>query len=433
MTRLRTAVAVVTLLLSTPAMVRADVVLDWNEIATGAYIANGQSPFAQARFMAITQLAVFEAVNAITGDYEPYLRTVVAPVGASARAAAIAAAYAVVSHYFPATANLDTAYAASLARIPDGPAKTNGIAAGQAAAAQIIASRVGDGSAPPEFYLPTSDDPGAWQTTVGCPAAGGVNLHWKKITPFGIPSDPSNREGWIRHFRPGPPPALTSRKYAQDYDEVKRVGASTSDSSDRPLDRADVVRFFQASSPTLVANMAARQVAAVQRTSLSYNARALALINMAINDSLVASFGAKYFYNLWRPETAIPAGNTDRNRRTTVDATFTPFIATPCFPSYPSNHASGSYAGGEMLDRLYGDGRHAISLTNPAVPGVTLRYRSFGQITDDVDDARIFGGIHFRFDQEGGARLGRDVAGYIYRHNLGRAKHPWNDRRDHDD
>ncbi|HYU57108.1 MAG TPA: vanadium-dependent haloperoxidase [Actinomycetota bacterium] len=195
------------------------------------------------------------------------------------------------------------------------------------------------------------------------------------------------------------------------------------DSTERPPDRADVARFYAGSSPSFLLNLAAREVSAAQDRSLSHNARALALINMAISDSLVASFFTKYHYNLWRPETAIRLGDTDGNPKTDPDPAFAPFILTPCFPSYPSNHASGSSGGAEMLRRLYGAGGHDITLANPAVPGMTLHYSAFKQITDDVDDARVYSGIHFRFDQEAGGRLGRGVATYIYKHGL-RPVHP---------
>jgi hypothetical protein len=415
MTRLRVAVALIAVLVCSPMKARADVVLDWDSIAMNTLAAQGQSPFAQARYMSITQLAVFEAVNAITGDYEPYLGTVIAPAGASADAAAIAAAYRVLKNYFPGAANLDTAYAAALAAIPDGAAKTDGIATGEAAAAQMIALRVGDGASPPEFYLPESSDPGVWQTTPSCPAVGGVFFQWQKITPFGIPSA-SGSQTWLDRFLPAPPPALTSSRYAKDYSEVKTVGSINS--TERPQDRADVARFYAASTPSFVFNLAARQVAVAQGKSLSENARAFALLNMASNDSLVASFGAKYFYLRWRPETAIRAGNLDGNAKTDPDFTFAPFVVAPCFPGYPSNHASGSYSAAEILRRLNGAGGHDITIANPAVPDVTLHYTTFTQITDDIDDARVYGGIHFRFDQDAGGRLGHDIATFVYKHNL---------------
>jgi hypothetical protein len=432
MRRLRTSVTLVALLVCSPIAARADVVLDWNAIAVSTLVGQGQSPFAQARLMAITQLAVFEAVNAITGDYKPYLGTVVAPLGASADAAAVTAAYKVLKNYLPAAANLDSAYAASLALILDGSAKSGGIATGEAAAAQMIALRVGDGSSPAQFYRPTSTDPGVWQLTPNCPPAGGVNFQWQNITPFGVPSVPGSH-AWIAWFAPGPPPALTSNRYATDYNEVKRVGNVSSDLADRPQDRADVAKFYAASSPSLVFNLAARQVAAAQGTSPSKNARALALLNMASNDSLVASFWMKYHYTLWRPETAIFEGNLDGNANTDADATFKPYILTPCFPSYPSNHGAGSNSAAEILRRIYGAGGHAITIANPGVPGLTFSYTRFDQITNDISDARVYGGIHFRFDQVAGADLGRHVATYVYKHNLRRAKHSDNDNDDDDE
>ena len=414
---LRLVCPLITIMLLGAAAARADVVLDWNEIAVNTAIANGQNPFAQARYAAITQLAVFEAVNAIRGDYQPYLGTITAPPGASAEAAAVAAAYRVLSTYFPASAStLDAARANSLALIPDGQAKDDGIATGEAAAAAMILLRSNDGSSPPRFKIPGSPLPGAWQATPSCPVVNGIAVgaffHWQNVAPFGIRS--------AGEFLLNPPPALTSNRYAKDYAEVMTVGSLTS--AQRPPDRADVVRFFALTSPTLALNQAARQVAERQGRSLSENARALALLDMAISDSFVASFLTKYHFNFWRPETAIRAGDTDGNWNTNADPTFLPFIATPCFPSYPSNHASGSNSGVEVLRRLYGEGGHSISLSNPAVPDIILQYTTFKQITDDVDDARVYGGIHFRFDQVAGRRLGRAVGTSVYKNNL-RAVH----------
>jgi hypothetical protein len=431
MRRIGYTVTLVGLLACSPVAAKGDVVLDWNAIAASTLISQGQSPYAQSRFMAIIQLAVFEAVNAITGDFKPYLGTVVAPAGASADAAAVTAAYAVLKNYFPLAPNLDSQYATSLAAIANGAAKSSGIATGQAAAAQMIARRVNDGSSPPQFSLPTSTDPGVWQLTPSCPAAGGVAFQWPNMTPFGVPSVPGS-QAWIAQFAPGPPPALTSKRYARDYNEVKKVGDVSSDLTERPQDRADVARFYAASSPSFVFNLAARQLAVAEGSSLSENARVLALINMASNDSLVASFWMKYHYKLWRPETAIREGNLDGNAKTDADVSFMPYILTPCFPSYPSNHGSGSNSAAEILRRVYGAGGHAITMSNPALPGLTFHYTRLSQITDDISDARVYGGIHFRFDQDAGADLGHDVAAYIYRHNL-RAKHSHNDNDDEDD
>jgi hypothetical protein len=147
-------------------------------------------------------------------------------------------------------------------------------------------------------------------------------------------------------------------------------------------------------------------------------ARTLALLNMAINDGLIASMETKYFYQFWRPVTAIRAGDTDGNARTDADFGFTPFITTPAFPSYPSAHASAGYAAREVLERSGGVGIQSITLANVTLPDVILHYTTLQQITEDIDDARVYGGIHFRFDQEAGAWQGRHVGEYVYMHNL---------------
>jgi len=405
-----------TLLLGT-VVAKADSVLDWNVIAVDTAVANGQNPFAQARYAAIVQLAVFEAVNAITGDYRPYIGTIVAPHGASADAAAIQAAYRVLSTYFPASAStLDAARANSLALIHDVQAKSKGIATGDAAAYALIALRANDGSSPAQFKIPGPVVPGEWQATPSCPIVNGIAVgiafQWQNITPFGIRS--------AKEFLLEPPPALTSNKYAKAYNEVMTVGSL--DSTERPPDRSDVATYYAATSPTQAFNQAARQVAQEQRRSLSENARALALVNMAISDSLVATFLNKYHYNFWRPETAIRAGDTDGNRKTDPDPNYVPFIVTPCFPSYPSNHGSAANAAAAVMRRLYGEAGHSMTLSNPAVPTIVLQYTSFRQITDDISDARVYGGIHFRTDQVAGARLGKAVGQTVYRNNL-RAVH----------
>jgi hypothetical protein len=395
------------------ALAKADSVLDWNEIAVNTAVANQQNPFAQARYAAIVHLAVFEAVNAVTGEYRPYLGTITAPPDASAEAAAIEAAYRVLSAYFPASqAALDSDRKQSLGSIPDGQAKINGITTGDAAAQAMITLRANDGSSPAQFKVPGPPVPGEWQATSSCPIvngiAVGIALQWQNITPFGIPR--------ASDFLLDPPPALTSNRYARTYNEVMTVGSI--DSTDRPQDRADVALFYEASSPTQVFNQAARQVAKEQGRSLSENARALALINMAMSDTLVATFLNKYHYNFWRPETAIHAGDADGNPKTDGDPSWAPFIVTPCFPSYPSAHGGASNGAAVVMRRIYGEDGHSITLSNPAVPNIVLQYTSFSEITADISDARVYGGIHFRTDQDAGARLGQAVGRVIYRDNL---------------
>jgi PAP2 superfamily len=400
------------------AAAKADVVLDWNGIAVNTAVANGQNPFAQARSAAVVQLAVFEAVNAITGEYRPYLGTITAPPGASPDAAAIQAAYRVLSTYFPTSAStLDAERINSLASIPDGQAKTDGIATGEAAASAMIVLRADDGSSPPQFKIPGSPVAGEWQATPSCPivneVAVGIAFQWQNVTPFGIHR--------AKDFLLDPPPALGSREYAKAYNEVMTVGSI--DSSERPQDRSNVAIFYATSSPTQVFNQVVQQVAQERWHSLTENARALAVVNMAMNDSLVAAFLNKYHYNFWRPETAIHAGNADGNRGTHSDPSYVPFVTTPCFPSYPSNHGSAAGGAAEILRQIYGESRHSITLSNPAVPDIVLQYTTFKQITDDISDARVYGGIHFRTDQDAGERLGKAIGKAVYKNNLRRKHH----------
>jgi hypothetical protein len=394
---------------------RADVVLTWNEIAVRTMVQQGQNPFLQARTASIVQLAVFEAVNAINGEFEPYLG-LGAAAGASAEAAAATAAYDVLKAFFPAATDLDARYAATLSTIPDGESKTAGVSAGHQAATQILLHRANDGAAGPQISPVGLPVPGVWQVTVpGCAAgaSGGVFYHWRNVVPFGVPE--------VARFRPEPPPDVTSTAFAKAFEEVKRVGDVISPY--RPDDRSDVARFYHATSPTQVVSQAARQVAAAGGLTLSENARLLALANMAVNDSLIASMSAKYHYNYWRPVTAIRFPGTYGRHGIEADPGFTPLIGTPCFPSYPSNHASATRSGAEVLRRAFGAGGHDLVIDNPYVAPVShlhYRYSAFDDFCADVDDARIFGGVHYRFDQVAGNQLGRDIGTYVYKHNLRR-------------
>jgi hypothetical protein len=287
-----------------------------------------------------------------------------------------------------------------------------------AAANALIRLRAADGSSPLLTIIPTSTAAGDYRLTTGCAAS--LFYNWQLVTPFGV----ANASDYLLD----PPPSLASNRYAKDYVEVKTVGASTSVA--RPADRAEVVRLYAASAPSFVLSMAARQIAAQKGTSLSENARALALIHMATNDSLVASFFNKYHYNRWRPETAIRNGAADGNNKTDGDPNFVTFIPTPCFPSYPSNHASGVNGGLEVMRRLFGAAGYDITVSNMvpalgALPAtvITKSYTQLKEIADDVDDARVYGGIHFRYDQDAGDGLGRAIGTDVVKNNL-RTIHP---------
>ncbi len=383
------------------------IVLQWNEVA--ATTIGAQPPFPSTRYMATVQVAVFEAVNAITGDYEPYLGTISAPPGASTEAAAVAAAHGVLKAFFPAQgAALDQQRADSLATIPDGQAKNDGIAVGEAAAAAMVANRTNDGSAPAEFYTPSTSSPYEWQPTPGCPR--GVFKHWANVKPFGIENS--------SQFRADPPPELTSNAYAHDYNEVQAVGVINS--TQRPQDRADVARLYAAQPPHYGWNSVLRQIASTRHDDISRTARTAAVMNMSLSDAHITVFESKYFYTTWRPVTAIPRGDEDGNPLT-APGPFTPYIATPCFPGYPSAHGAGGGAAREVLERAYGRRGHSITMSHPNAPGIVIHYADLSTITDDVSDARVFGGIHFRYDQDAGERQGRDIGRYNNHHSLRRA------------
>lgn len=390
-----------------------DIVLQWNEIAYNRM--PGGSPFPTLRFMAIIQLAVFEAVNSITGKYQPYLGTINAPAGASPDAAAITAAHDTLTSLFGQSMSLDNLRDASLAEIPDGQAKTDGISVGQAAAAAMIADRTGDGSTPPMFYTPPDADPYQWQVTPGPCATtnAGVFFHWRNVRPFGIESS--------SQFRAEPPPELGSGVYARAFNEVQRVGAANASRADRPADREDVARLYAVTSIGTV-NSLLQQIARTRNDEITDTARTLAVLNMAIADASISVFDSKYYYKTWRPVTAIPRGDEDGNRRTTAGA-FTPLIGTPCFPSYPSAHGANTNSALTVLEKAYGRFGHTVTVSHPlgvrpdGTP-IVLTYTDLDAIIADVSDARVYGGIHFRFDQDAGERMGHAVGQYVYNNSL---------------
>jgi hypothetical protein len=383
---------------------RGDVVTDWNAIMerTVAQV----DPFVQVRSAAITQVAVFEAVNSIIGDYEPYLGRIAGARDASPDAAAVSAAYvALVALHPDHEQALAVARDVSLAEIPDGAAKRNGIAIGERAARAIVSMRAGDGSDAIVPYTPGTR-PGDWQPTPP-DFAPAFRPGLGAVVPFVIEA--------ARQFRAPPPPALRSTDYTKNYDNVKDVGDVN---SERPHGRAEVALYFEATDAVALWNPVARQVSAERGTTLSENARILALMTMAICDAAIAVFESKYYYNYWRPVTAIQAGGTDHNRDTERDPDWMPFVYTPPFPGYPSGHAAFGGAARRVLENAFGPDGHDITLTNRAVPDIVLHYSTFEQITRDVDDGRVYGGVHYRFDQEQGGQQGRRIGRYVLQHAL---------------
>jgi hypothetical protein len=388
---------------------RADAVLDWNVTALKTTAAAAFNPPVESRNLAIVHAAMFDAVNSIIGEYHPYAVEFSAPQGASPDAAAAAAAHFVlVKLYAGQQSMLDSAYGASLAQIPDGSGTADGVIVGETVAAQILALRANDGAeaaiiAP---YTPGSQ-PGDWIPT---PPAfkSALDPGWGTVQPFFLQED--------SQFRPRPPPALTSRQYTRDFNEIKVIGSLMS--STRTQDQTDLARFWISTAPQNW-NPATRQVAIAQGLTLSQNARAFALLNLAGADAFIASWDAKFTYNQWRPVTAIRAGDSDGNPDTIADPGWTPLLVTPPFPDYIAGHTTYAGAAKVVLEHVFGRNPGvAMKLTSPTAPGVVETYSTFEDIADGVVDARVWGGIHWRTSSVRGERVGEEIGTFAVRHYL---------------
>ena len=382
-------------------------VLNWNQIAARADLVAMQTNQESMLHMAYVQAAVFDAVDAIDGGYRPYVGHLRAYGAADADAAVAAAAHQVlVSEYPTQTSTLDADYAVALAAIRDGPAKRRGVSIGRQAAAELLAARASDGYGANVPYT-FGSGPGVWVLPTDNPATAPATPWVAAMHPFVMRS--------ADQFRPGPPPALTSAEYTTAYNETKTYGSKTS--SVRTAAQTDIALFWGLGRATTQYNEVVRRI--VQGTALSriQAARALALLNLIGADAFIACFDAKYTYWFWRPFQAIPQADADRNDKTDAEATWQPLRPTPAFPEYPSAHACHSTAVSEALQAFFGERRIAFTLDSRAT-GTIHRFRDFGEVVRDVDDARVLAGFHFRHSDEDGSALGRRVARYVVRHRF---------------
>ena len=386
---------------------RADVVTDWNQNAQQALLTANTSPIASSRALAIVHVSVFDAVNGIERRYTPIHVDFDAPPGASRRAAAVQAAYATLVKLFPSQkATLDAERDASLASIASGEAAEDsqsiarGLEWGQQVADDILLWRSTDGFAPAPPPFLGGLGVGQWRPTPPgfLPGAGPQFAH---MTTWALNS-PSQ-------FRPSGPPALTSDQYAADFNEVKEIGSINS--STRTADQTQIAVFWNGNTPAYW-NRVATTVAAERHTTLSENARLLAMLNVAMADAVISCWDAKYTYVFWRPITAIRLASTDGNPATAEDAAWTPLLVTPNFPEYPSGHATVSPAAVVVLGTYFGNDSE-FTLTSETLPGVVRSYTSFTQAADEAFDARIYGGIHFRSACRDGRALGTQVGSFV--------------------
>lgn len=383
-------------------------VLTWNQIAVRADLAAKQTNQEGVLRLAYVQAAVFDAVDAIDGGYRPYVGYPRAHGRTSADAAVAAAAHGVlIAEYPDQKSTLDSDYSSALAAVPDGAAKRRGIALGQAAADDLLRARASDGFGAGVGYT-FGTGPGVWVLPTDNPVTTPATPWVAKMRPFVLRT--------ADQFRPGPPPALTSPAYIAAYRETKLYGSATS--SVRAAAQTDTALFWGLGRPDAQYNEGVRGIIEATGMDRLHAARALALMNLVTADAYIACFDAKYTYSFWRPYTAIRGADTDGNPATVVDPLWTPLVKTPNHPEYPANHACVTTGFARTVDYLLGPRHFDVSVSGVPASTETRRYTSSAQLIAEIANARVWGGIHFRFSTDAGTRIGIRVAGYDLHHVL---------------
>jgi hypothetical protein len=379
----------------------------WDAVGTQAFSAAALSPAEGHTIFGYMSIAVYDAVMAIEGGYEPFAVEVDGPAGASPQAAVAAAAHGVLAHYLPAqrATIIDPALVTSLATIQDGQAKNDGVTVGEQVAAQLIELRADDGFRDPVTYTPPNPPiPGVWLPTSTTPPIG----------PYLGLMDPLSLDS-AGQFRPAGPPPLRSRRWAREYNEVKEIGSATS--TTRTAEQTVAARFW-GEAPVQQARGSFRKFILDHRLDIVDAARFNAMVSVSVADSLIACFDAKYHYKFWRPITAVRAGDTDGNPATVGDPAWMTLLAgTPNHPEYPSAHSCITPLQGRIIARFLGTAR--INFTVPSLTG--LGDRTFAKPIDlqnEVGNARIWGGIHYRTSVNHAIVMGRHVMNWVLDHHF---------------
>ena len=374
-----------------------DMVLQWNDTLIDAIRADRTPPPQASRAMAIVQTAVYEAVNSIDGSYTPYLVQIPADPGSSLEAATAEAAHDTLVALFPAQqAQFDAKLADALSPIPDGSAKTWGIRVGQAAAQIMLAVRQHDGSDATVPYTPGSN-PGDWQPTPPAyqPA---LDPQWPNVTPFCMTTGAD--------FRPQGPPALGTADYLAALQKTRDLGAINSHT--RTPEQTLIALFWADGAGTTTPpghwNLIAHTVAEAQGNTLVQNARLFALLDMGLADAAIVAWDAKFTYNFWRPITAI---------RHDYDPSWEPLIVTPPFPTYISGHSTFSGAAASVLASFFGTDTISFTTTSDDLPRTTRSFDSFSQAANEAGESRIYGGIHYEFDNQDALAAGDALGQYV--------------------
>lgn len=386
--------ALAAMFVAAPLAASADAVADWNVKSADIVIESKMGTPPATRVMAIVQTAAYEAANAVTQRYGAGKFQLETVPGASVDAAIAAAHRATLSKLMPAQqASIDTAYQAALAAIADGSAKASGIAVGEKAAAAVLAARVNDGAGVAETYRP--------HTTAGA------------YVPTVVPAVPqwAQRKPWVMtspsQFRPAPPPALKSEAWARDFNEVRLLGGKNS--TQRTAEQTEIARFWDFSLPSIYHGVV-RSVALAPGRDTTQNARLFAVVAQAMDDALIAVFDAKYHYNFWRPTTAIRNADIDGNDNTEREASWVSFIDTPMHPEYPAGHGVLAGAVNGVLQAEIGAGATpTLTTTSPTAKGVTRKWNSVEEFSQEVANARVYGGMHYRSSAETGVAMGKKI------------------------
>jgi hypothetical protein len=389
-------ISLFTVLFAAAFAARADVVTDWNRIAIPIVTSYSLSAPAY-RELAMMHIAMYESINAFEPHYQPYRHKLEAPAGASKDAAAAVAAARILVRLHPdAAPKVDAElkqYLAPLADRPGGPAALEaGAAFGEKVAALVLEMRANDGASAPDSYRPRTA-PGIY-----VPTAPVAVPHWGRVTPFTLKS--------AAQFRPAAPLDLKSQEWAANYNEVKQYGK---ESKVRTPAQTETARLWLYTGPATYFPLAT-QLSAAKGLSVHENARLYALLAMATADAMIAVFDAKYYYEFWRPITAIRNGDRDGNPETEREATWEALGPTPMHPEYPCAHCIVSAAAGTVLQAFFGTGTvPEFSLSTPTAPGVVHKWTRIADYIQEPSNARIWAGIHYRFSTVVGADMGRKI------------------------
>jgi hypothetical protein len=391
-----------------------NVVTDWNTIASTTIVTNaGKNPAASSVWFAYSSLAVYDAVNAITGQYQPFYYRIAAPANASTGAAAVAAAHRVLVNYFPSQQTaLDSQFTTSLAGVADGGDKTAGVAVGEAAAMAVINARLGDGLEANIAYTPGSG-PGAWIPTP--PAYAPPAVPWLgQMRPFILKA--------AADFLPDGPTALTSEDWKRDYNLTRLYGGT--DSTIRSAAETEIGVFYTEHTGQQYARMF-NTLATANNLGVEDSARMLAMLWTGYADAAIGCFNAKYKFGFWRPVTAIPVGGGSgfpfSSPDLPADPTWAPSGgATPAHPEYPAAHGCVTGSVATLIADFFGTTRVTVAIDSKAFAD-GLHQHVFTDTRDLMDEAfwaRIYAGFHFYHSLQAGEQLGQSVAGQVVRNHF---------------